>query len=53
MAEKYRRGVIYFHFLLMHGLLNYGLSTVITTDTNFILTLTSDSGFVLNYEISY
>ena len=37
---------------LYHRLLYYGLCTI-TTDSNFILTPTADSGFLLNFELRY
>ena len=39
--------------VMYHSLLYYLLWTIITTDTNFILTPSADSGFVLQFEFRY
>ena len=36
-----------------HRLIYYGLCTIVTMDTNLILTSTADSGFVSNFELRY
>ena len=42
--------VLDFFRFIIHRLLYSILCTIVMTDTNFILTLTSNSGFVLNFD---
>ena len=49
MGYQYNLNIVpIIDFITMHG-----LRTIFTTDTNFIVTLTADSGLVVNFEFRY